>query len=89
MILSNKKLANPFVYQGYESPEYFCDREAETKTLLSHLKNGRNITKVSDLGRVGWRPNKHIAQGKRSDTLGMNTNNIPINALKEQKRNIY
>ena len=32
---------------------------------------------------------KHIAQGKRSDTLGMNTNNIPINALKEQKRNIY
>lgn len=42
MILSNKKLANPFVYQGYESPEYFCDREVETKTLLSHLKNGRN-----------------------------------------------
>lgn len=24
MILSNKKLANPFVYQGYESPEYFA-----------------------------------------------------------------
>ena len=37
MMLSNKKLANPFVYQGYESPAYFCDREAETKTLLSHL----------------------------------------------------
>ena len=53
MTLSNKKLANPFVYQGYESPAYFCDREAETKSLLSHLKNGRNITKVSDLGRVG------------------------------------
>lgn len=47
MILSNKKLANPFVYQGYESPEYFCDREAETKTLISHLKNGRNITLIS------------------------------------------
>lgn len=41
MMLSNKKLANPFVYQGYESPAYFCDREAETKTLLSHLKNSR------------------------------------------------
>ena len=26
MKLSNKKLANPFIYQGYESPEYFCDR---------------------------------------------------------------
>ena len=47
MALSNKKLANPFVYQGYESPEYFCDREVETKTLLSHLKNGRNITLIS------------------------------------------
>ena len=27
MKLNNKKLANPFIYQGYESPEYFCDRE--------------------------------------------------------------
>ena len=27
MKLSNKKLANPFIYQGYESPEYFCYRE--------------------------------------------------------------
>ena len=26
-------------------------------------------------------------QGKRSDTLGVNTNNIPINALEGQKRN--
>lgn len=47
MKLSNKKLANPFIYQGYESPEYFCDREAETKTLISHLKNGRNVTLIS------------------------------------------
>ena len=35
MKLRNKKLANPFIYQGYESPEYFCDREVETKTLIS------------------------------------------------------
>ena len=27
MKLSNKKLANPFIYQGYESSEYFCDSE--------------------------------------------------------------
>ena len=27
MKLSNKKLVNPFIYQGYECPEYFCDRE--------------------------------------------------------------
>ena len=36
MKLSNKKLANPFICQGYESSEYFCDREAETKTLMLH-----------------------------------------------------
>lgn len=52
---SNRKLANPFIYQGYESPEYFCDREAETATLLSHLKNGRNVTLISRhrIGKTG------------------------------------
>lgn len=39
MRLNNRTLTNPFIYQGYESPKYFCDREVETKTLLSHLKN--------------------------------------------------
>ena len=47
MKLSNRKLVNSFIYQGYESPEYFCDREVETATLLSHLKNGRNVTLIS------------------------------------------
>ena len=55
MKLGNKKLVNPFIYQGYESPEYFCDREAETKTLISHLKNGRNVTLISPrrIGKTG------------------------------------
>lgn len=55
MKLVNKKLVNPFIYQGYESPEYFCDREAETATLLSHLKNGRNVTLISPrrIGKTG------------------------------------
>lgn len=55
MKLRKKKLANPFIYQGYESPEYFCDREVETKTLMSHLKNGRNVTLISPrrLGKTG------------------------------------
>lgn len=55
MALENNKLANPFVYQGYESPAYFCDRKEETATLLSHLKNGRNVTLVSPrrIGKTG------------------------------------
>ena len=55
MRLGNRKLANPFICQGYESPEYFCDREVETAILLSHLKNGRNVTLISPrrIGKTG------------------------------------
>lgn len=55
MKLHHNRLANPFVYQGYESPAYFCDREAETQTLLSHLRNGRNVTLISPrrIGKTG------------------------------------
>ncbi len=38
------KHANPFVVKGYRSPEYFCDRERETKALVSALENDRNVT---------------------------------------------
>ena len=41
------KLGNPFVYQGYEGPEYFCDRTEETENVISALKNGRNLTLIS------------------------------------------
>ena len=39
-----KKLQNPFVYQGYKGPDYFCDRLEETEKLISSLRNGRNVT---------------------------------------------
>lgn len=50
-----KKLENPFVYQGYESPTYFCDRTEETENILSALRNGRNITLISPrkIGKTG------------------------------------
>lgn len=52
---NNRRLANPFILQGYESPEYFCDRKEETATLLSHLKNGRHVTLISPrrIGKTG------------------------------------
>jgi AAA+ ATPase superfamily predicted ATPase len=43
---------NPFVVSGYLSPEYFCDREAEIRTLKKALENQRNITLFS-LRRMG------------------------------------
>ena len=50
-----KKLRNPFVYEGYEGPNYFCDRTEETEKVISNLKNGRNLTLVSPrkIGKTG------------------------------------
>jgi len=45
-------IKNPFLIKGYVSPEYFCDREEETKKIISALINGRDITLVS-LRRMG------------------------------------
>lgn len=49
------KPQNPFLLSGYVSPEYFCDREEESKKLISALRNGRNITLVSPrrMGKTG------------------------------------
>ncbi len=41
------KLDNPFITRGYAGPEYFCDRLAETKALVSALSNGRDVTLVA------------------------------------------
>lgn len=50
-----RKLENPFVYQSYESSDYFCDRIDETNCVISSLKNGRNITLISPrkIGKTG------------------------------------
>ena len=51
----DNKPQNPFLLSGYVSPEYFCDREEESRKLLSALRNGRNVTLVSPrrMGKTG------------------------------------
>ena len=46
---------NPFLVYGYNSPEYFCDREKETDKMISALQNGRNLTLISPrrMGKTG------------------------------------
>ena len=48
-------MVNPFVYEGYEGPEYFCDRSVETEKLISYLINGANVTLISPrrIGKTG------------------------------------
>ena len=44
---STYKPRNPFIYEGYEGADYFCDRTEETEKLIVSMQNGRNITLVS------------------------------------------
>lgn len=38
---------NPFITSGYAGPEYFCDREKETGTIVRLLQNGNNVALIS------------------------------------------
>ena len=48
-------LTNPFPVYYYAGSEYFCGREKEQATLLSALRNGRNVTLMSErrMGKTG------------------------------------
>ena len=52
---NGKTLQNPFIYQGFVSPEYFCDRIVETEELIANLQNGRNTVLISPrrIGKTG------------------------------------
>ena len=53
-----RRIANPFLVYGYEGPYYFCDREEETRKLVSALANGRNVTLAAPrrIGKTGLIP---------------------------------
>lgn len=46
---------NPFLISGYYSPEYFCDREGESATIIDALHNERNLTLIAPrrMGKTG------------------------------------
>jgi len=52
---TEKTLNNPFVISGYDGPEYFCDREEETETMIRRLTGGMNMTLISPrrMGKTG------------------------------------
>jgi AAA+ ATPase superfamily predicted ATPase len=49
------EIENPFLKQGYEGPEYFCDREKETEEMISTMRNGGNLILMSPrrMGKTG------------------------------------
>lgn len=81
-----KTVVNPFICQGYESPKYFCDREEETKNMLSSLYNGRNITLISPrrLGKTGiiWHIFQHI-KSENKDAICLYIDIFPTHSQHE------
>lgn len=67
------KLNNPFVIAGYESPEYFCDRERETADLIEAVENDRNVTLMAPrrMGKTGLIENTfyHLREEKGYRTV--------------------
>lgn len=47
--------ANPFLIEGYLSPDFFCDRVEETALLTRHLTNRCNVALIAPrrLGKSG------------------------------------
>ena len=48
-------IINPFPIVNYAGPKYFCDRDTETKDILSAIKNGRSLTlySIRRMGKTG------------------------------------
>ena len=72
MAAKSERLRNPFLYQGYVSPEYFCDRTQETEELIANLQNGRNTVLISPrrMGKTGLIKNAfHHLKEQESDAI--------------------
>lgn len=54
-MVNRETVFNPFSITSYMGPEYFCDRDEETKELAGALVNGRNVTLISPrrVGKTG------------------------------------
>jgi AAA+ ATPase superfamily predicted ATPase len=67
-----RNLDNPFVFKGYEGPEYFCDRTEETERMLSALRSRRNITLISPrkFGKTGLIKHVfHLISAQQKDAI--------------------
>lgn len=62
------KPLNPFLIEGYYSPDYFCDRVNECLQLKQALNNGRNVTLISPrrMGKSGLIKNLFYQLGEET-----------------------
>jgi len=71
-------IENPFIIKGYRGPQYFCDREAETKKLVSAVKNGRDVTLMAPrrYGKTGLIHHLFHKIGGECETLYIDIFNV-------------
>ncbi len=76
---------NPFIITGYISPEYFCDREAETGRILSAIKNGRHMTLFSPrrMGKTGLIRHAFYVGKRKKDLIPVYLDIMATTSLKE------
>ncbi len=62
-------IQNPFPLTAYYGPEYFCNRQTETKRLLSNAENGVHTTLLSirRMGKTGLIQHLFHKLSKRKD----------------------
>jgi hypothetical protein len=76
-------ISNPFITTGYQGSEYFCDREAETKTLKDNLVNGQSTTLVAirRIGKTGLI--RHVLAQLPENYTGIYLDILPSENLKD------
>ena len=71
--INDMKMNNPFVLTGYQGPEYFCDRIAETQKLCTAIRNDSNVTLLSPrrYGKTGliWNSFNQLSKNKEFETI--------------------
>lgn len=60
---------NPFSVSSYQGPDYFCNREEESRQLITHAQNGVNTTLLSirRMGKTGLIHHTFNKLGQKSD----------------------
>ena len=76
---------NPFIISGYVSPEYFCDREAETARMLNAIENGRHVTLFSPrrMGKTGLIKHLFYQAGRRREFISVYVDIMATTSLRE------
>ena len=82
--MKSKELENPFPTTTYHGSKYFCDREEETKRLISNITNG-NSTTLMALRRMGKTGLIFHALGK----LPKNWKGIYLDILETENLNYF